>query len=166
MAALSPNPLIRHLPVGAAVAVAVIAAGVFALMPADALEQTVWRSGIAALIPAAQPPLGSTARAVLALAFAAVGAAVTWSALFLLVGPGGLLAPKRHRATDIPSEPPSVRRADAHPDAPPHLPHVLPDSTGDVGRWLHPLLARGLPHVWLPNDALSAEEADDLETYL
>jgi hypothetical protein len=127
MAALSPNPLIRHLPVGAAVAVAVIAAGVFALMPADALEQTVWRSGIAALIPAAQPPLGSTARAVLALAFAAIGAAVTWSALFLLVGPGGLLAPRRHRATDIPSEPPSVRRADAHPDAPPRRPMTAAD---------------------------------------
>ena len=54
--------------------------------------------------------------------------------------------------------------ARAHPGAPPYLPPVLPGQHDDVGRWLHPLLARGPPHVWLPNDALSAEEADDLET--
>lgn len=108
-------------PVGAVVAGA-CAAAVFALVPAAMLEDWVWRSGIPALIPAAAPPLATTARAVLALAGAALTASVTWSALYLLVGPGGLLAP-RTSASAVPV----VRRADAHPDAPPRPPMTAAD---------------------------------------
>ena len=123
MTVSNTRALIRHLPVGAAIAVAVVAAVCFAVMPGSALEPLVWRTGIAALIPAAQPPLGLTARAVLALATAGVGAAVTWSALFLLVGPGGLLVRPARRTDGVPV----VRRADAHPDAPPRRPMSAAD---------------------------------------
>lgn len=123
MAALNRKILIRHLPVGAAVVVAIVAAIVFAFMPVAVLEQMVWRTGVAALVPAAQPPLGMTARSVLALATAGIGAAVTWSALFLLVGPGGLLVGAQRRADGMPV----IRRADAHPDAPPRRPMSAAD---------------------------------------
>ncbi|MEG8054518.1 hypothetical protein QP185_17240 [Sphingomonas aerolata] len=90
---------IRHLPVAAALLVAVAAILGFVAMPGTMLEELVWRTGVAALIPAAQPPLGMTARVVLALATAVIGAAVTWSALFLLVGPGGCWCVRRVAAT-------------------------------------------------------------------
>ena len=103
-------------PAGAAVVGSGVAA-LFALMPATMLEAGVWASGIPALVAAAGPPLGTTARAVLALGGGAMAASVTWSLLYLLFGPGGLLAP-RTRADAVPV----VRRADAHPDAPPRRP--------------------------------------------
>lgn len=103
-------------PIGAAVAGSGVAA-LFALLPAAALEDWVWASGMPALIAAAAPPLGVTARAVLALGGGAMAASVTWSVLYLLFGPGGLLAPKT-AANAVPV----VRRADAHPDAPPRRP--------------------------------------------
>jgi len=123
MAASHRKTWIRHLPVGAAIGVAIIAGIVFALLPTAQLENLVWRTGVAALVPAAQPPLGVTARAVLAIATAAVGGAVTWSALFLLVGPGGLLTGRVDREDGVPV----VRRADAHPDAPPRRPMSAAD---------------------------------------
>lgn len=110
---LTPNVA----PIGAALTGASVAA-VFALMPGALLERAVWASGIAALVPAAAPPLGITARAVLALVAGGLGAAIVWSALYLLVGPGGLLEGLRSRNRDVPA----VRRADAHPDAPPRRP--------------------------------------------
>lgn len=94
-------------PVGGALAGLGVAAACL-LVPADTLETMVWNSGIAALIPAAAPPLGTTARLTLAFGSGFVAAAVTWSALFLLFGPGGFLA-SRVRV-------PVRRRADAHPD--------------------------------------------------
>ena len=123
MAASHRKTWIRHLPVGAAIGVAIIAGIVFALLPTAQLENLVWRTGVAALVPAAQPPLGVTARAVLAIATAAIGSAVTWSALFLLVGPGGLLTGRVDREDGVPV----VRRADAHPDAPPRRPMSAAD---------------------------------------
>jgi hypothetical protein len=82
----------------------------------------------------AQPPLGLTARGLLAIGAGAMAGAVTWSALFLLVGPGGVFAPRvRAIADDDDDEMPVVRRADAHPDAPPRRPlsaaelETLPD---------------------------------------
>ena len=74
MAASHRKTWIRHLPVGAAIGVAIIAGIVFALLPTAVLENLVWRTGVAALVPAAQPPLGVTARAVLAIATAAIAA--------------------------------------------------------------------------------------------
>ena len=109
-------------PIGAA-AVGVIAAAACLLISTDTLETMVWNSGIAALIPAAAPPLGGTARAVLALGVGIVSAAVTWSALFLLFGPGGFLAPRPRRHDGVPA----LRRADAHPDNPARRPMSAAD---------------------------------------
>jgi hypothetical protein len=120
-----PQPrLIDRLPlIGGGVAGLALAAAA-ALLPAAVLEAGVRSSGIAGLVPVAAPPLGATARATLALAGGLGTAAVVWAILFLLVGPGGLLrrSPRDHAG-------PAVRRADAHPDAPPRR----PISAADLG---------------------------------
>lgn len=121
MVAFSPFYL-KSIPVtGAAIAGAAVALAAM-LMPPGMLEGLAWDSGIAALIPAAAPPLGVTARALLALGGAGVAAAVAWAALYLLWGQGGPLATTRGDA-------PVLRRADAHPDAPPRW----PISAADLG---------------------------------
>ena len=122
----SVNPRIAAIG-GAASALAVAAAIV--LMPTGMLESLVWTSGVAALVPAAQPPLGITARAVLAIAAGGLEGAVGWSVLYLLVGPGGFLVGAT-RCDDAEDAPPVVRRADAHPDAPPRRPM----SAADLGQ--------------------------------
>lgn len=138
MAAFPRSPvLIRHLPTGGGVVAGAVAAVSIALLSTDALEHLVWTGGIAALVPAAQPPLGTTARVLLTIAAAVVAGAVGWSALFLLFGPGGFLAAR----PDI-SAHPAVRRADAHPDAPPRKPMTA----ADLGT---PLMEVGLMEVGL-----------------
>lgn len=113
-----PKDLISNVPsIGGVAAGALVAAG-FAVMPHAILERAVWASGIAAFLPAAAPPLGLTARAVLALLAGGLTAAIAWSALYLVFGPGGLLEGAVRRNRDAPQ----VRRADAHPDAPPRRP--------------------------------------------
>ena len=86
-------------PLGA-LAAGCIAALVALLIPATTLEDLVWNSGIAAILPVAEPPLGTTARALLALGGGGLVAAVTWSGLFLLFGRGGVFdAAARARAS-------------------------------------------------------------------
>ena len=127
MAAFPRSPvLIRHLPTGGGIAAGALAALAVVFLSTDALEHLVWVSGIAALVPAAQPPLGATARLMLALGAGAVAGAVVWSVLFLLFGPGGFLVPKTARQAR-PAVRPVVRRADAHPDAPPRRPMTAAD---------------------------------------
>lgn len=113
-------------PVGGAVAALAVVL-LFVALPATVLEDWVWRSGLPSLIGAAEPPLGTTARAVLALAGGALAGAVTWSALFLLFGPGGLLAPRAASSDGVPV----LRRADAHPDAPARRPLSAADLKDD-----------------------------------
>lgn len=113
-------------PVGGAVAALAVAV-LFVALPATVLEDWVWRSGLPSLIGAAEPPLGTTARAVLALAGGALAGAVIWSALFLLFGPGGLLAPRAASTDGVPV----LRRADAHPDAPARRPLSAADLEDD-----------------------------------
>jgi len=85
-------------------------------MPDDIFSGLVSASGLPSAIPAAQPPLGATAR------MAAIGLAagatflLVWSLLRALGKPKG---PKRARGSvEVPADPPRLRRADAHPDAP------------------------------------------------
>ena len=119
MGANSPKKsLTGSIPLIGAVLAGAIAVLAVTLMPAATFESLVWTSGIAALVPAAEPPLGVTARAVLALAGGAMAAAVVWSALYLLFGPGGFL----YRGAVVERGAPRVRRADAHRDAPPRRP--------------------------------------------
>jgi len=56
--------------------------------------------------------------------------------------------------------------ARTHVDSPPHLPALVLGAPGEneaalANAWRHPLLAYRPPLVWLPNDGLSEEEADD-----
>lgn len=99
-------------------ALAALAAGLFfVLLPDWRLEQAVDASGLPHVLSLAQPPLGNTARLLLAVIAAVVAGAVGWAALFLLFGPGGAFA-----RVAPPGDRPTVRRADAHPDAPPRHP--------------------------------------------
>ena len=116
-------------PAGGALAGLAVAA-LFLLLPQTTLEDWVWQSGLPALVAVAAPPLGDTARAVLALAGGGLAAAVTWSALFLLFGAGGLFAPRPAADGGVPV----LRRADAHPDAPARRPM----SAADLGTPLPP----------------------------
>ena len=123
MVAFFRQSLLRALPVWGAAVGGVIVAAIFLLLSTEALEGLVWTTGVAAVVPAAAPPLGTTARFLLALGGGLLTAALLWSSLFLLVGPGGLLVRRPRRADGVPA----VRRADAHPDAPPRKPMTAAD---------------------------------------
>lgn len=117
---LTPNLALA----GAGVAGALVALATLAL-PYGLLEDIVVASGIAAFVPAAEPPLGITARICVGV-FA--GGAVALVAWFLL---SALLAWRDSRAeAEIGERRPVVRRADAHPDAPPRRPLL---ATRDLG---------------------------------
>lgn len=104
------------------VACCFLAAVALALLPDQLIETVVHESGLPVLLPAASPPLGMTARAILAIAGGVGAGLVAWAALFLLFGPGGAFA--REGGVD---GVPTVRRADAHPDAPPRRPFSAAD---------------------------------------
>jgi hypothetical protein len=115
--------LVQSLPLYGAIVGGVIVAVVVALMPTATLETLAWSSGVASLIPAAAPPLGTTARVLLALGGGVLVAALLWSSLFLLFGPGGVFAGRAPREDGMPV----IRRADAHPDARPRKPMSAAD---------------------------------------
>lgn len=97
-----------------------------AVMPIGTLEALAMDSGIAAIIPAAEPPLGFTARAVLAAGSGSLAALLGWFIAFILVGTRGLTIGNENidedEDWDEPARAPVLRRADAHPDAPPRPP--------------------------------------------
>lgn len=98
---------------------AVLVALVFALMPADLLGRLALDSGIAAVVPAAEPPLGATARMALVLVGGGGVGLIGWLALYLMIGTRSISISGREAAADAP---PVLRRADAHPDAPARRP--------------------------------------------
>lgn len=96
-----------------------------ALVPGGILDRLILRSGIPAVIAAAEPPLGMTARIVLALMGGGTIALLVWFALFLVLGSrtlvlGGDVAAQAD--PDTGDDVPVLRRADAHPDAPSRRP--------------------------------------------
>ncbi len=89
------------------------------VLPGALLEDLVLSSGIAAFVPAAEPPLGTTARLCIGLFAGGLIALVAW------MGLSALLAWVDSRAAGEGPEGerrPTVRRADAHPDARPRVP--------------------------------------------
>lgn len=114
MGRFSSSRVTDRLPTFGGGGVAAIVAVVLLAMPGWRLEPMVEASGLAAMLPGAAPPLGSGARALLVLGVGAVSGATIWSSLYLLWGRGGWLI--------APTGAPTVRRADAHPDAPPRWP--------------------------------------------
>jgi hypothetical protein len=108
-------------------AAAAIAFAAFA-MPDWRLTQIVEMTGLAAVFPPAQPPLGMTAR--FALALAAGLASFTLFAWLLRALDRVPAAPSGVDADRAP-EPIRLRRADAHPDAPARRPLVAGRDLGE-----------------------------------
>lgn len=107
-------------PLAPAIAMVLAALGalMFLLMPTAVLEDLVVDSGIASLVTAAQPPLGVTAHFAIAFLVALVVGGVSWFGLFLLIGTRMVAIGRNARDDGVPI----LRRADAHPDAPPRRP--------------------------------------------
>ena len=106
--------------------VAPLVAGVVGVLTAaitflsrDLVEQAVIDSGIASVLSAAEPPLGVNARLLLALSCGVGVGLVAWFALFLALGARTIAI---QRAKGAGEQPPVLRRADAHPDAPARRP--------------------------------------------
>ncbi|WP_314376353.1 hypothetical protein [Sphingomonas paucimobilis] len=118
----TPSPH-RFFPALAGGAVGVLIAFLFLVAPVWRLEMLVTQLGLADILSAAQPPLGTKARLLLAFGAGAGAGAVVWAAAYLLWGPGGLLARRAPVvAEDETDYVPVVRRSDRHPDAPPRRP--------------------------------------------
>jgi hypothetical protein len=107
-------------PVAPAIAIVLAALGglMFLLMPTAVLEDLVVDSGIASLVTAAEPPLGITAHFAIAFLVALVAGGVSWFGLFLVMGTRVVAIGRNAREDGVPI----LRRADAHPDAPPRRP--------------------------------------------
>lgn len=110
----------------AAAALGLVAAVAVGLAPAHLLERAVMESGLPAVVAAAEPPLGFTARLLLAGMAGAGMAFAAWLLAFLILGTSAIGL----RSPEVEPDVPHVRRADAHPDAPPRAP-VL--ATRDLG---------------------------------
>lgn len=99
----------------------VVVAGVVAALPQPRIDLLVWRLWLPHIVPAAAPPVGVTGRVALAIGalLPFLGAAL----LAHLIGNGRLRLPARRvKAPTSAAKAVSVRRADAHPDAPPRRP--------------------------------------------
>jgi hypothetical protein len=105
-------------------ALAALSAGFVAFaMPDSLFSNLVETSRLAELGPAAQPPLGETAR------FAAAGAAflLTFAAVWALMAALGRPPASRKPEAEPEAQAPRLRRADAHPDAPARRPLLARD---------------------------------------
>jgi hypothetical protein len=110
--------LVVPLAPAAALMLAALGGLMFLIMPIAVLEDLVVDSGIASFITAAQPPLGTTAHLAIAFLVALGTGGVSWFGLFLLVGNRTIVLGGNAREDGVPV----LRRADAHPDAPPRRP--------------------------------------------
>jgi hypothetical protein len=117
---LTPNLALA----GAGLAGALVALATLAI-PAGLLEDIVVTSGIAAFVPAAEPPLGATARICVGVFAGGAVALIAWLLLSAL-----LAWRDSRREPESGERRPAVRRADAHPDAPPRPPLL---ATRDLG---------------------------------
>jgi hypothetical protein len=163
----------RHSPAGSRIdvplaAVAGLAVGfVVFVMPGDLLSRAVEASGLPQLLSAAQPPLGTKARALIAIA----GLLAAFGTVFLLLrllGRKGRPAPRRRQEpeteTEIEPAVPRLRRADVHPDAPSRRPILAARELGEPAR-REPATAP----FWHPDDfpaepdEASAESEDTAE---
>ncbi|MCW1382019.1 hypothetical protein OLX02_04215 [Novosphingobium sp. KCTC 2891] len=147
--------------------------GSFAL-PSEFLERLVGVTGLSALVPAAAPPLGITARLLIALAMTVAGiTAGLVLGLRLRPRPRPAAVVRRRGAVHVEPEPeaeidlaedaPQVRAFDSHPDAPPRKPF---DLSADLVPAVDevPASARGLPvrrrALSLTDESLPAEPVD------
>lgn len=121
--------------------------------PPELLAELVGLTGLPALLPAAQPPLGVTAR----LAIGLVGSGLVFAASFYALRALDRLTarPVRPAPPLAEGESPRLRRRDIHPDAPPVRP-ISPER--DFGAPLEKVPA------WLaPADTAEIELLDEIE---
>ncbi len=119
-------------------------------IPAELLADAVGATGLASVLPSAQPPLGSTARFAMAL----VGALAAFGAAFMLLR---WLDRFASRPADPACAPVAreaglrLNRADSHPDAPPRRPISASRDLGEPApprpsaQWLEDLQAPAAP---------------------
>lgn len=118
-----------NLPIAGAAgaASALIAALAFAFAPLSLIETLVVASGLPRILGPAEPPLGATARALLCF----VGSVGIGALVLLVVGRiVGNRSVAFGRADPDIERTPIVRRADAHPDAPPRPPVIATRELG------------------------------------
>ena len=94
-------------------------------MPEWRLTQLSLASGLADIFPPARPPLGFTARALFAVIVGVIAAG--GSLLLLRLAERKPVAKRETTEADVPPAPIRLRRADAHPDAPPRRPLAARD---------------------------------------
>lgn len=105
-------------------ALAAISAGFVAFaMPESLFSGFVEASRLPEFVPAAQPPLGETAR----LASAGTASGLTFAAVWGLMALLGRAPAKRKPEAEPEAQAPKLRRADAHPDAPARRPLLARD---------------------------------------
>ena len=145
--AILPRRQSLTLPLAPAVAgvVGILVIIAILLTPRALFDTVVDHSGIAAVVSAAAPPLGLKARLAIALGAGAAIAVLGWFGLFLLFGNRSLVV-QRSTAEAAPRDrAPSVRRADAHPDAPPRRPLSVSQDIAGPGEgrfgWIEPVAA-------------------------
>jgi hypothetical protein len=147
-------------PVAAALLGGVTAAAC-AVMPSHMLESLVMASGLPAAVSAAAPPLGMTARLAIAVGAGGLIAVFGWLVLFLVLGTRTVTI-GRGKAVEADAAP-TLRRADAHPDAPSRPPLL---ATRDLGTPFLEVTARAEPEPEIVRAAEMPEEQDlpmDLE---
>jgi hypothetical protein len=108
------DPLMAGFAAGAAAFI------VFA-MPQASFDRLVSLSGLPMILSAAQPPLGMTARGGVMIAAGIAAFLIVWFVLRALGKPAPK-SKKRSGPVEIEMEPPRLRRADMHPDAPSRRP--------------------------------------------
>jgi hypothetical protein len=127
-APISANPLfpaVVALWLSAAFGLSTLAVG------ATTIENLVLKSHIDLVIPAAAPPLGITARILLALIMAALGAVLGIALARRLTRPKAEERERKRGAKDLSTASPRVRNRDAHPDAPARRPISAHEEFGD-----------------------------------
>lgn len=143
------------------VVVGVVVALGFALVPVEILERLVMASGLPAVVAAAEPPLGLTARLVLILIGGGFIGLLTWFALFPLIGNRAFRIGHGHRRASG-EQVPTVRRADAHPDAPPRAPLLAHRDLGTPFLDIHATQVAGPLDEPMAVDSGVDDLADDL----
>lgn len=96
------------------------------------IEALVLATQIDTLIPAAAPPLGISARILLALSLATLGALLGAAIARRIAAPKPVVRERKRKAALSPDETVNLRSRDAHPDAPARRPLSINDALSDA----------------------------------
>ncbi len=124
------------------------------------LEDLVLKSHIDLVLPAAAPPLGITARILLALVLASLGAVLGIILARRLTRTKPEARERKRGANDLSAASPRVRNRDAHPDAPARRPISAHEELGDEEPFEAARPAAGLLANRRRTLAISEEEPD------